>query len=47
MFENFAVYLTKAIEDKLKQKQLPVSVLEIEEALFSMEFSDQKNGSSW
>ena len=37
MFENYLVYLGEVIELKLKQKVPPVTVIEIEEALFNME----------
>lgn len=37
MFEDYLVYLREAIETKLTQKDPPVTVIEIEEALCNME----------
>lgn len=37
MFESYAVFVAASVEAKLKDKDPPVTVLEIEEAFFSLE----------
>ena len=37
MFDNYSVFMTEAIEEKLRDKQPPVTYMEVEEAFYNLD----------